>query len=165
LRRVAGIVAAALVIVVGVLWWKHGGDHGTAPRAATSTAVPSSKAPAAARAPTLTNADGTDPAAEPRPQPVPVDPATAPSLDAPVSKPAPPQKPLDRSETLAKREADLKLLDDTRTRLEKELASAQAAGDATAVHDLQIRITRTTELRKQRSGELDKLRAGGELPK
>ncbi|HEX5059396.1 MAG TPA: hypothetical protein VFV99_08560 [Kofleriaceae bacterium] len=165
MRRLAGIVAAALLIVVGVLWWTRGGDRSTATRAATSTAVSVSKAPAPARPPTLASANGTDPAEEPRPQPVPVDPATAPSLDAPVSKPAPPQKPFDRAETIAKREADLKLLDDTRTRLEKELASAQAAGDATAVHDLQIRITRTSELRKQRSGELDKLRAGGELPK
>jgi len=127
--------------------------------------VSASQAPTTTRTPTIASAEGTEPGEEPRPQPVPVDPASAPSLDTPVSKPAPPQKPFDRAETIAKREADLKLLDDTRTRLEKELASAQAAGDATAVHELQIRITRVTELRKQRSGELDKLRAGGELPK
>lgn len=86
-------------------------------------------------------------------------------MNAPVSEPAPPQKPFTRDETIAKRETDLKLLDDTRTRLEHDLTAARAASDATAVHDLEIRIGRLIGLRKQRAAELDKLRAGGELPK
>lgn len=153
------------MLLVVALVWNRGDDTRDSARRASTT--PLAGTASSARAPTVVtpNVPAEPVAAQPgQPQPVPVDPASAPSLNAPVSKLAPAQKPFDRAETIAKREADLKLLDDTRTRLETDLAAAQASGDATAAHDLQIRIARVTGLRKQRTAELDKLRAGGELP-
>lgn len=172
-RRVTAVAIAAAVVVlvaVGGLFWAMRGGTTTAgsPRhaerttaATTPTSVP---APSVAKvAPAGTDELAPDGTA--RPQPVPLDPsAKPPSLDAPHSKPAPPQQPFTREETIAKREADLKLLDDTKTRLEADLAAARTANDASAAHDLEVRIARMSELRKKRGAELETIRAGGALP-
>jgi hypothetical protein len=163
-QRRATVIAGAVVVVLaggGLLWWKT--------RDSTATSAPG----AAARG--ATAADPTRPAsvhvaselAASSPtgaQPIRVDPANAPQLDAPISKPAPPQQGFTREETIAKREKDLALLDQTRERLEKDVAAAQTAGNTTEAHTLQVRLSRLSALRKQRSSELDQLRAGGAVP-
>jgi hypothetical protein len=163
-RRALAAGAALVAILVGVLVWKLGEKPEPARQApAVATTSPSPAAfPPAGPAPTLGD---TGSAAVPPPQPKPLAPGEAPpALDAPVSKPAPPQKAFTREETIANREADLKLLDDTKTRLEGQLATAKANKDATATHDLEVRLTRLADLRKKREDELEKIRAGGPLP-
>ena len=168
-RRAA--VAAGLVIgvLIAVLAWKsRGGDEPAAPTPQAAPAPPSpagavpvARAPAAPGVPVAVGA-GEASDGEERPQPVPLPPgANPPPLDGKHSEPAPPQKAFTPAEVIAKREADLTLLDDTKTRLEADLAAAKTARDATAVHDLEIRIARIGDLRKKRSAELDRLRAGG----
>jgi outer membrane biosynthesis protein TonB len=99
---------------------------------------------------------------QPQPQPVPLaGSATPPPLDGKHSEAAPPQKPFTPAEVIAKREADLKLLDDTKARLQQQLAAARAANDTATAHDLEIRIGRLTDVRTKRGQELDHLRAGG----
>jgi hypothetical protein len=161
----AGIVIAALIAVLA--WKSRGGDEPAArtsqvaapePAKATEPA-PAARAPVAPVAPVAAVASGDE---EQRPQPVPLPPgANPPPLDGKRSDPAPAQKAFTPAETIAKREADLKMLDDTKARLEADLAAAKAAHDATAVHDLEIRIARLADVRKKRSAELDQLRAGG----
>jgi hypothetical protein len=158
------IVGAAVVIaaVVALLVWKTRGEtrapaEPAAPTA--STPAPPTAAPAAPEKPAL-GAIASEPA---RPQPVPL-PAGAnpPPLDGKHSEPAPPQKAFTPAETIAKREADLKLLDDTKARLESDLAAARTAHDEATVHALEVRIARIGEVRKKRSAELEQLRAGGQ---
>jgi hypothetical protein len=97
-----------------------------------------------------------------QPQPVPVaGSATPPPLDGKHSEAAPPQKAFTPAEVITKREADLKLLDDTKARLQQQLEAARAANDTATAHDLEIRIGRLTDVRKKRGEELDQLRAGG----
>jgi hypothetical protein len=165
-RALATLVGAAVVAaLVGGLFWATrttGGGSANAPRVAANTATATMASRAASPIP---NTAHTAPSASAEPpQPVPIDPSTAPPLDRPISKPAPAQQPFTREETIAKREADLKLLDDTKARLQNELTAATQAGNATAAHELEIRITRLTTLRKQRNAELDQIRAGGALP-
>jgi len=169
-RRIFAIGVVVVAILVGGLLWKlratESSQSSSATKAqanATSATATPATAPSPAKAPGLAAPaeSGSD---EQRPQPVPVDPATAPSLDAPHSQPAPPQKPFTRDETIAKREADLKLLDDTKTRLEGDLAAAKAGKNASAAHDLEVRLARLADLKKKRTGELEQIRAGGALP-
>lgn len=154
----AGVVIALLVVLL--LRQTHDSD---APAKSPPQTVP---APVAAPQPAATPAPAqvalpTEPAPA-RPQPVPLpEGANPPPLDGKHSDPAPPQKQLTAEETIAKREADLKLLDNTRARLEEQLAAARSAHDAATAHDLEIRISRLKDLRKKRGDELDKLRAGG----
>jgi hypothetical protein len=162
----AGLVIAALVAVV--LWRSHGRDEHARPdtKAASEPAAPVSAAPPVAAPPTVPTPEGANvgevPSEAERPQPVPLpESAKPPPLDGKHSEPAPPQKAFSHDDIIAKREADLKLLDDTKARLESDLATARTAHDETAVHDLEIRIARLGDLRKKRSAELDQLRAGG----
>jgi hypothetical protein len=164
-RRALAAGVALVAILVGVLVWKlreKPEPPREAPAVATTTSPSPTVFPSTGPAPTLGE---TGSAAVPAPQPKPLAPGEAPpALDAPVSKPAPPQKAFTREETIANREADLKLLDDTKTRLEGQLATAKANKDATATHDLEVRLARLVDLRKKREGELEKIRAGGPLP-
>lgn len=155
MKRALLALALIAVVVLLVVWRRDGADDvatpvAPPPRIATPTARPTQPtAPA--------------PAEEARPVPVPVDPsAHPPSLDAPHTPAAPPQTPFTREETIAKREADLALLDKTTEHLNAELATTH---DAIAAHDLEVRIARVAALRKQRVGELEQIRAGGALPK
>lgn len=167
-RRAIVAAGAVLVVLVAVLAWKaRGGGESTtpAPAPATTTVTPAAPAaPVAAAPPAIAPAKSAlvDDNAE-RPQPVPL-PAgeTPPPLDGKKSEPAPPQKAFTPAELIAKREADLELLDDTKTRLEQELAAAKGSNDATAAHDLEIRIARLTELRKKRGAELDQLKGSAQ---
>ena len=167
-RRAIVAAGAVLVVLVAVLAWKaRGGGESTtpAPAPATTTVTPAAPAaPVAAAPPAIAPAKSAlvDDHAE-RPQPVPL-PAgeTPPPLDGKKSEPAPPQKAFTPAELIAKREADLELLDDTKTRLEQELAAAKGSNDATAAHDLEIRIARLTELRKKRGAELDQLKGSAQ---
>jgi hypothetical protein len=159
----AGIVIGALIALLA--WKSRGGDQAPAPspvapeRAPAVAGAPVASAPAVPVAPVTT---GAAPGPDERPQPVSLPPGESPPpLDGKRSEPAPPQKAFTHDEIVAKREADLKMLDDTKARLEQELTAAKAAHDATAVHDLEIRIARMADLRKKRSAELDQLRAGG----
>jgi hypothetical protein len=166
MRVTVAIGALALLLAGVLLLWKTRGDGDAVVPATTPaparTAARTADRPSAPPAPAAPE----DPAgADPQPQPAPLDPsAHPPSLEAPVSKPAPAPVPFTRDETIAKREADLKLLDATRERLERERDAAKTAGNAITASELQIRITRMEALRKQRSGELDRIRAGGALP-
>jgi hypothetical protein len=154
----AGIVIAALV---ALLVWKTRRE----PRVPDETPAPAASMPPAQASaavpekPTL-GAVAVEPE---RPQPVPL-PAGAnpPPLDGKHSEPAPPQKAFTPDETIAKREADLKLLDDTKARLENDLAAARTAHDDATAHALEVRIARIGELRKRRSAELEQLRGGGQ---
>lgn len=163
------IVAAGLVIGIVILvlaWTSRRADEPAARTPQATSSQPQEVAPAA-RAPEMPTppvaaglGEGSD--GEEQPQPVPLPPgANPPPLDGKRSEPAPPQKAFSPADVIAKREADLKLIDDTKTRLEADLAAAKTGSDATAVHDLEIRIARLGDLRKKRSAELDKLRAGG----
>jgi len=158
-------IAVAIVLALGVaallLWgMRSSSTRSNARASAPAPPITSTPAPQIASTPA-------DPAANPsaRPQPVPVDPSAAPpSLDAPVSKPLAPQPAPTREDTIAKREAGLALLDKTQARLEQDLSAARAAGNATAAHDLEVRLARLKGVREQRRTELDKLRAGGAPP-
>jgi hypothetical protein len=165
---VAGVLVAALI---AVLAWKTRDDshEATTPTpTATSPAAPAAPVaapaiPAVPRAPVAQATTGSGNDDLERPQPVPLPPsAHPPPLDGKKSEPAPPQKPFTPAETIAKREADLKLLDDTKARLEQELATAKTTHDETASHDLEIRLTRITDLRKKRSSELDQLKGSAQ---
>lgn len=158
-----------LAVLIAVLAWKARGggeSHEAAPAATAMT--PAAAAPAApvasTRPPAIAPAKSAvvdDNAA--RPQPVPLPPGeTPPPLDGKKSEPAPPQKAFTPAEVIAKREEDLKLLDDTKARLEKELAAAKGSNDATTAHDLEVRIARLTELRKKRGTELDQLKGSAQ---
>ena len=171
MRRAIIAVAVAVGLLIAVLWWKSrtGGDAEAPPRAGSAMVAPPVAAiaptPTAPSAPTLAPSptEPTDQAAgdEARPQPVPLSGSqTPPPLDGKRSEPAAPQKPFTPEETIAKREADLKLLDDTKARLEDELKAARTANDQDAVHVLEVRLARLGDLRKKRGDELDKLRAG-----
>ena len=162
----AGLVIAALVAVV--LWRSHGRNEHARPdtQAASEPAAPVSAAPQAPAPPTAPTPEGANvgevPGETERPQPMPLPAgASPPPLDGKHSEPAPPQKAFTPAETIAKREADLKLLDDTKARLESDLATARTAHDEATVHALEVRIARIGEVRKKRSAELDQLRAGG----
>jgi len=158
------VVAAVIVIgalIVVLVWKSRGGHEAVAPAheaavPAHEATAPVASAPSVAPAPVATaEATGSDE----RPQPAPLPPGESPPpIDGKRSDPAPPQKAFSPAETIAKREADLKMLDDTKARLEQDLTAAKAANDATAVHDLEIRIARLGDLRKKRSAELDQLR-------
>src|SRR5690349_8847897 len=155
-RRALAAGAALVAILVGVLVWKLGEKPEPVPPSAPAVATTSPGArafPTTMPAPTL-GAAGSATGEPPQPKPLPPG-ATPPSLDAPVSKPAPPQKAFTREETIANREADLKLLDDTKVRLESQLATAKANKDATATHDLEVRLTRLADLRVKRAKELE----------
>ncbi|HTL34052.1 MAG TPA: hypothetical protein VL326_13045 [Kofleriaceae bacterium] len=156
---------AILLLLAALVWQLHGGGE-TTPEASKPTA------PAAARtatpSPTIAparpaNVVATEGSAGSATDEVKAAP-NPPPLDAPHSKPAPPQKGFTRDETIAKREADLKLLDDTKTRLEQDLATARTANDKTATHDLEVRLARLADTRKKRVTELEQIRAGGALP-
>jgi hypothetical protein len=157
----AGLVIAVLVAVV--VWRSDGHDEharsdtqAASEPAASTSAAPRTPSPA----PTLEKANlGDVPGEAERPQPAPL-PAgvNPPPLDGKHSEPAPPQKAFTPAETIAKREADLKMLDDTKARLESELAAARSAHDDAAVHALEVRIARIGEVRKKRSAELEQLR-------
>jgi hypothetical protein len=152
----AGLVIAVLVAVV--VW--RSDDHAR-PETQAAPAPPVAAAPRTpSPAPTLEKANlGEVPGEAERPQPAPL-PAgvNPPPLDGKHSEPAPPQKAFTPAETIAKREADLKMLDDTKARLESELAAARSAHDDAAVHALEVRIARIGEVRKKRSAELEQLR-------
>lgn len=164
---VAGVLVAALI---AVLAWKTRDDshEATTTPTATSPAAPAAPVaapaiPAVPRAPVAQATTGASDDDLERPQPVPLPPsANPPPLDGKKSEPAPPQKPFTAPEVIAKREADLKLLDDTKARLEQELATAKTTHDETASHDLEIRIKRITDLRKKRSSELDQLKGSAQ---
>ena len=158
----AGLVIAALVAVV--LWRSHGRNEHARPdtQAASEPAAPVSATPHAPAPPTAPTPEGANVGEVARPQPVPLpESAKPPPLDGKHSEPAPPQKAFSHADIITKREADLKMLDDTKVRLESDLAAARTAHDESAAHDLEIRIARLGELRKKRSAELDQLRAGG----
>ncbi len=157
------VIAAAIILALGaLLFWGMRSSTTSSTTARATTPAPPITPPAAAIASTRVDPLAGDVNA--RPQPVPVDPSTAPSLDAPISKPLAPQPAPTRDETITKREADLVLLDKTQARLDEDLIAARAAGNATAAHDLEVRLARLKGLREQRRTELDKLRAGGALP-
>ena len=158
---VAIVGALALVAIVLLVRGLRSDEKTPTPPAPTATATPSPRVHSSTPA-----LESRPPPADPgeKPTPVAIDPSKAPALDAPVSKPAPPQVPFDRDETIAKREADLKLLDETSVRLEAELAAARSANDSTAIQELEIRITRLASLKKQRTVELTTIRSGGPLP-
>ena len=163
-RRTLLTLAAVLALLVALIFWGLR-DRPTAAPIAHAPASPT-VAPAAtpqARPPALAPAHEAQ--QQPQPQPVPL-PAgeTPPALDAPHSKPAPPQKPFTRDETIAKREAGLKLLDDEKARLDDQLAAARKSGDTQAAHDLEIRAARVADVRKKRAAELQSIRSGGEVP-
>ena len=166
-RRALAAGAAVVAILVGVLVWKlrekpaPATPSTPAPSVATTSPRPAAL-PTAAPSPTLEPA-GSD-LEHPQPKPLPPG-TTPPALDAPHSQPAPPQKAFTRDETIANREADLKLLDDTKVRLESQLATAKANKDTTATHDLEVRLARLADLRVKREKELEQIRAGGEIPK
>lgn len=167
-RRALATGAALVAILVGVLVWtlREKSEPASPPRAAPEVAR-TSPSPAAFKsagpAPTLGSVGSAGSALPP--QPTPLEPGAAPpSLDAPKSQPAPAQKAFTREETIANREADLKLLDDTKLRLEGQLATAKANKDTTAAHDLEVRLARLADLRKKRDAELETIRAGGPLP-
>lgn len=167
---VVGTLAVAVAAVV-LLWKLRQPDAPatTSPKAATVTSArPSDVQPVqppsvATSGSQAAGNDLVDEDGNPRPQPVPVAGPT-PASDTKHSAPAPPQKPFTRDETIAKREADLKLLDAQKTRLEADLAAAKTANNASAAHDLEIRIARITDLKKKRTTELDQIRAGGTVP-
>jgi hypothetical protein len=168
LRRLIVASAIVAVLAIAVLWKLRApasGPAAPAPTARVATpampSAPSATSPAIPSPPSIASA-GDDGEARPQPVPLPAGQAPPPD-DAPHSKPAPPQTAFTRDETIAKREADLKLLDDTKTRLDGELATAKSAGDSTETHDLQVRIDRLVALRKKRSAELEQIRAGGAI--
>ena len=161
------VVAAA---AVGLLWKlrQHDEPTTTSPKAAATSAQPHTEqtampAPTPGAGSQVRDNDVVDEEGNPRPQPVRVEGPTPPA-DTKTSAPAPPQKPFTREETIEKREADLKLLDDQKTRLEADLAAAKTANNASAAHDLEIRIARIADLKKKRTTELDQIRAGGTVP-
>jgi hypothetical protein len=164
-RRAIVAAGVAIAVVIALLVWR---SHDAKPHASAEV-VPASELGEKAGQPTAASAVQPPPAlvapADPveaaQPQPVPLGgSATPPALDGKRSDPAAPQKPFTPDETIAKREADLKLLDDTKARLDEQLAAARTAKDAAAIHDLEVRLARLSDLRKKRGDELDKLRAG-----
>ncbi|MBV8760423.1 MAG: hypothetical protein JO257_24235 [Deltaproteobacteria bacterium] len=171
-RRAILAAGGVLVVLLAILAWKaRSGGEMTPTAAVTQAPAPAITAPApvasasgTAAAPALPSAGSADVVDDQgRPQPVPLPPgANPPPLDGKHSEPAPPQKAFTPAEVIAKREADLKLLDDTKTRLEKDLEAAKTAHDATTAHDLEIRIARLTDLRKRRSTELDQLKGSAQ---
>jgi hypothetical protein len=161
-RRALVAAGVVIVVLVAILLKKSHDEPATV--ATHSEAPPTSVAPPAPQpiVPAASEPAPALPVGEAQPQPVPLpEGVTPPPLDGKRSEPAPPQKPFTPEEQIAKREADLKLLDDTKTRLEDQLAAAHKANDATTAHDLEIRIARLADVRKKRSDELEKLRAGG----
>jgi len=152
----AGVVIAVLVVVLEM----KSSDAPPKPAiAATHDAMVSKAEPPPAPPPELPAPTTPVPL---QPQPVPLAGSAAPPpLDGKHSEPAPPQKPFTPAEVIAKREADLELLDDTKVRLQQQLEAARAANDTATAHDLEIRIGRLTDVRKKRGEELDRLRAGG----
>jgi len=167
-RRAIIAAGAVLAVLVVVLAWKTrgGGESPTAaPVAAVATPEPAAQAaPVASAPPAIAPAKSAivdDQAA--RPQPVPLPPGeTPPPLDGKKSEPAPPQKAFTPAELIAKREADLKLIDDTKARLEQQLVAANGSNDATTARDLEVRIARLTELRKKRGSELEQLKGSAQ---
>jgi hypothetical protein len=165
--------ALAVLVAAGVLVWKLR-EHDaptttTSPKtAAASAPLPRSQqtappTPVATAGSQASDNDLVDEEGHPRPQPVKVEGPTPPE-NTKTSAPAPPQKPFTREETITKREADLKMLDDQKARLEADLAAAKTANNASAAHDLEIRIARIADLKKKRTAELDQIRAGGAVP-
>ena len=155
----AGLVIGVLVAVV--LWRSDGHEEHARPdtQAVSEPAVSVSAAPRAPTPPTAPPPEGANVGEAERPQPAPLpESANPPPLDGKHSEPAPPQKAFTPAETIAKREADLKMLDDTKARLESELAAARSAHDDAAVHALEVRIARIGEVREKRSAELEQLR-------
>lgn len=167
-RAIVGAGLVIAVVVAVVLWRSDGRDEHARPdtQAASEPAAPVSAAPPAPAPPTVPTPQGAKvgevPGEPARPQPVPLpESAKPPPLDGKHSEPAPPQKAFSHDDIITKREADLKMLDDTKARLESDLAAARTAHDEATVHALEVRIARIGEVRKKRSAELDQLRAGG----
>jgi hypothetical protein len=161
-RRALVAAGVVIAVLVALLLWRSRPDDRPAPtiiethdQVALPTAPPPSL-PAVAQT-------ATPPQLQPQPVPLPES-AHPPPLDGKHSEPAPPQKPFTPEEQIAKREADLALLDDTKARLEEQLTAARDAHDTATAHDLEIRIARLTDVRKKRGEELDKLRAGSAQP-